>query len=159
MMEIMHPIVLSVVTNLCTSLAQPMRSIKLMKVAFATSHGRMAPCFGGVELRIVNSNADLQDARVLSTHGWHPLAWGRELMRLDVTLLMCASVDQTTWAALRGHGIQVIPNSVGDPAAVFATWRNGRLSLPQLWPVYPVGFNGHRGFGAGRKRRLRGGRE
>ena len=134
-----------------------MQSLNVMKVALATSHGRMAPCFGGVELRIVDNNADLRDAPVLSTHGWHPLVWGRELMRRDVTLLMCAGIDQATWAALRGHGIQVIPNAIGDPATVFATWRSGRLSPPQLWPAYPVGFGGRRGFGAGRRRRFRGG--
>jgi len=139
-------------------LAQPMRHLNLMKVALATSHGRMAPCFGGVELRIVDDNADLPDARVLSTHGWHPLAWGRELMRHDVTLLMCAGIDQATWAAVQGHGIQVIPNAIGDPEPVFAAWRNGHLSPPQLWPAYPVGFGGRRGFGASRRRRFRGGR-
>ena len=158
MAEITHPIALSVVMNLCASLAQPMQCLKLMKVALATSHGRMAPCFGGVELRVVENNADLQDARVLSTHGWHPLAWGRELMRRDVALLMCAGIDQATWSAVQGHGIQVIPNAIGDPEPVFAAWRNGRLSPPQLWPAYPVGFGGRRGFGASRRRRFRGGR-
>jgi hypothetical protein len=144
--------------NPCASLAQLLQCLKLMNVALVTSHGRMAPCFGGVELQIVDDNAELREARVLSTHDWHPLAWGRELMRRDVTLLMCAGVDQATWAALRGHGIQVIPNAIGDPATVFATWRSGRLSPPQLWPAYPVGFGGRRGFGGGRRRRFHGGR-
>jgi len=118
----------------------------------------MAPCFGGVELQIVEGDEDLRDGHIVSTHGWHPLAWGRELMRRDVALLLCAGIDQATWAALRGHGIQVIPNAIGDPATVFATWRNGSLIPPGLWPAYPVGFGGSRMFGAGRRRRFRGGR-
>lgn len=158
MAEITYPIALSVVMNLCASLAQPMRCLKLMKVALVTSHGRMAPCFGGVELRIVDNNGDLRDAHVLSTHGWHPLVWGRELMRRDVTLLLCAGIDQATWAAVRGHGIQVIPNAIGDPATVFGTWRNGGLNPPQLWPAYPAGFGRRGGSGSGRRRRFRGGR-
>ena len=47
-----------------------------MKVALATSQGRMVPCFAGVELWIVKENADVNKAEVFSTHGWHPLAWG-----------------------------------------------------------------------------------
>ena len=135
-----------------------MRYHFLMKLALATSHGRMASCFGGVELRIVDDNADLREARVLSTHGWHPLAWGRELMSRDVTLLMCAGIDHATWAAVQGYGIQVIPNAIGNPETVFETWRNGHLSPPRLWPADPVGFRGRRRFGAGRRRRFHGGR-
>jgi len=79
-------------------------------------------------------------------------------MRRDVTLLLCAGVDQATWAALQGHGIQVIPNAIGDPGAVFSTWRNGRLNPPPVWPDDPVGLGAARGFGTGRRRRFRGGR-
>jgi len=162
--------------------AQPMRYKQVMKVALATSHGRMAPCFAGVELRIVaehtalqsrdggktGGQADLVDADVLSTHGWHPLAWGRELMRRDVGLLLCAGIDQGTWAAIQGHGIQVIPNAIGDTQAAFGAWHSGRLSLPRVWPSYPAGLAGFGaggfdrlaagGFGPGRRRRFRGGR-
>ena len=135
-----------------------MRYPFLMKLALATSHGRMASCFGGVELRIVDDDVDLREARVLSTHGWHPLAWGRELMRRDVALLMCAGIDQATWAAVQGHGIQVIPNAIGEPATVFVAWRKGQLNPPQVWPAYPVRFGGSRGSGGGRRRRFHGGR-
>lgn len=139
-------------------LAQPVLYFTSMKMALTTSHGRMAPCFAGVELRIIDDNADLHEAHILSTRRWHPLVWGRELMRRDVTLLMCAGVNQATWAALRGHGIQVIPNAIGDPGNVLATWRGGRLTPPALWPAYPVGSDRHRGFGGGRRRRFRGGK-
>ena len=132
-----------------------------MKVALATSQGRMAPCFAGVELRIVKENADVNKAEVLSTHGWHPLAWGLELMRHDIGLLLCAGINQGTWSAMQGHGIQVIPNAMGSPATVLAGWRSGQLTLPRLWPAYPVGFDVFTagGFGGGRrKKRFRGGR-
>jgi hypothetical protein len=138
----------------------------LMNAALAISHGRMVPCFAGVELRIVKGNAqtnadeqaDLDRAKVLSTHGWHPLGWGRELMRHDVGLLLCAGIDQSTWASVKGHGIEVIPNSIGEAATVLDAWRRGLLTPPRFWPAYPVGFGGQRDFGAGRRRRFHGGR-
>jgi hypothetical protein len=139
------------------SLARAMRNINAMKAALATSHARMAPCFAGVELRILDENTDLRAAEAVSTHGWHPLAWGRELMRHDVAVLLCAGIDHATWSAIQGHGIQVIPNAIGDPETVLEGWRSGRLSPPAVWPNYPVGF-GAGGLRAGRRRRFRGGR-
>jgi hypothetical protein len=124
-----------------------------MKVALATSHGRMAPCFAGVELRIVQADAGLGAAGMVSTRGWHPLTWGRELMRRDVGLLLCAGIDQGTWGAIQGHGIQVVPGAMGDPDAVWEAWRNGVLRPPPVWPAYPNAFGRRRG-----RRRFRGGR-
>ena len=169
--------------NLRPSLARRMRLVKAMKVALATSHRRMASCFAGVELRIVGENAlpqapaasqgkqaggpqaggqaDLDVAAVVSTRGWHPLAWGRELMRRDVALLLCAGIDHGTWAAIQGHGIQVIPGAMGDPGTALAAWRSGHLRPPQVWPAYPAGFDGLNAGGSGggrRRRRFRGGR-
>jgi len=136
-----------------------------MKVALTTSHGRMAPCFAGVELKILSDKMDLDVANVISSCGWHPLAWGHELMQRDVTLLLCAGIDHGTWAAIQGHGIQVIPNAIGEPDTVFTSWRSGRLSPPQIWPSYPTGVRAGMcdrrtasGFGSGQKRRFRGGR-
>ena len=134
-----------------------------MKAALATSHGRMAPCFAGVELRIVRDDtpgladgqAGFEGAEVLSTQGWHPLGWGRELMRRDVGLLLCAGIDQGTWASIRGHGIEVIPNAMGEATTVLGAWRRGLLAPPQLWPAYPGGLDQSmvRGFGGSRRRR------
>lgn len=150
-----------------------------MKAALATSHGRMAPCFAGVELLIVRDDgprpADAQvapqasqaggrvgsaDAEVLSTHGWHPLGWGRELMRHDVGLLLCAGIAPATWAAIRGHGIEVIPNAMGEAGAVLDAWQSGLLDPPKLWPAYPSGLESFMGNGSGggrRRRRFHGG--
>jgi hypothetical protein len=154
-----------------------------MKVALATSHGRMAPCLAGVDLLVIDqaladqsgavgimrggardssgngrdAKAALESGQVFSTHGWHSLAWGRELMLRDVTLLLCAGVDHWTWAAIRGHGIRVIPNAFGETDVVVSAWRNGQLSSHRVWPAYPVGFVGVGGFGA-RRGRFRGGR-
>lgn len=134
-----------------------------MKVALSISHGRMAPCFAGVELWLIQANAitktgepaDLTDAEILSTHGWHPLVWGRELMRHDVGLLLCAGMAAGTWAAIQGHGIEVIPNAMGDVGTVLAAWRDGHLSPSRSWPAYPGGFDDlvFRGCGGGRRRR------
>lgn len=133
-----------------------------MKAALATSHGRMAPCFAGVVLWIVQEDVQTACERdeVLSTHGWHPLAWGRELMRHEVGLLLCSGIDQSTWASVQGHGIQVIPNTMGATGSVLAAWRSGHLSPPKLWPAYlnDLGCNAS-GFGGGcRRRRFRSGR-
>jgi hypothetical protein len=150
-----------------------------MKAALAISHGRMAPCFAGVDLRIIKDSAptkageqaapqasqaggqvDLDGAEVLSTQGWHPLGWGRELMQRDVGLLLCAGIDQGTWASVKGHGIEVIPNAMGEAATILDAWRRGLLAPPRLWPAYPSGFNpfAERGFAGGhRRRRFHGG--
>ena len=136
-----------------------------MKVALTTSHGRMAPCFAGVELRVLSDEMNLAVAKVVLTCGWHPLGWGHELMQRDITLLLCAGIDRGTWSAVQGHGIQVIPNAIGEPEAVFSSWRSGQLCPPQVWPSYPAGVGAGGfdrrnagGFGSGQRRRFRGGR-
>jgi hypothetical protein len=141
-----------------------------MKVALAISHGRVAPCFAGVPLCVVDDDAstkgdaraDLRDAEAVATEGWHPLAWGRELMRRDVGLLLCAGIAPGTWAATQGHGIKVIPDAMGEADAVLAAWRSGHLTPPQMWPVTPNGgdalaMRGSAGGGR-RRRRFHGGR-
>jgi hypothetical protein len=129
-----------------------------MNVALTTSHERMAPCFSGVELRVVGPQSDLETAKVVVTRAWHPLVWGRELMRRDVNTLLCAGIDQVVWAGIRGYGIQVIPNTLGDPAEVLNQWSAGRLAVPQTWPMLPGMPDPDRGKGGGRRRRFRGGR-
>ncbi len=104
-------------------------------------------------MRIVQVNEDLAAATVISTRGWHPLVWGRELMRRDVGVLLCAGIDQGTWGAIQGHGIQVVPGAMGDPGAVWEAWTGGSLRPPRVWPAYPGRFGGGR-----RRRRFRGGR-
>ncbi len=130
-----------------------------MKAAAAISHGRVAPCFAGVEIWIVEQpsassapdHSERSEVEVISTHGWHPLGWGRELMRHDVGLLLCAGIEPGTWAAVRGHGIEVIPHAMGDVASVLEAWRKGMLSPPSLWPANPKGCEGLR-EGRGRRR-------
>jgi hypothetical protein len=124
----------------------------------------MAPCFAGADLRIVRNDAfpgpvGLRDAEAVDTHGWHPLSWGRELMRRDVGLLLCAGIDQGTWSSIKGHGIEVIPNAMGVAGVVFNAWRRGQLAPPRIWPAYPVGWGRlpGGGMGRGRRRRFRGG--
>lgn len=141
-----------------------------MKTALVISNGRMASCFAGVDLWLVDGDAavpaveaptEAGGAEVLPTHGWHPLAWGRELARHGVGLLLCVGIAPGTWATVRGHGIEVIPNVTGDMASVLAAWRDGKLSPPQLWPEVPDGIGTGAALGRGggrRRRRFRGGR-
>jgi len=133
-----------------------------MKLALATTHDRMAPCFAGVDLKIMDQAGTVEEAVTVSTHGWHPLSWGRELMRRDVSLVLCAGIDQGTWASIQGHGIEVVPGAMGDPDAALTAWRAGQLGPPALWPAYAGGMNGlsrRSGCGAGRRRRCRRGRQ
>ena len=123
-----------------------------MNIALTTSHDRMAPCFAGVDLSIVDEQTPLGGARRLSTHGWHPLAWGRELMKNDVAVLLCAGIDLATWGGLCGHGIQVVPTAMGSPENVLAAWREKQLRPTPVWPAYAAPPRG------GRRRRFRGGR-
>ena len=129
-----------------------------MNVALTTSHGRMAPCFSGVDLRVIGAQSDLEAGEVVATRAWHPLVWGRELMRRDVNTLLCAGIDQVVWAGIRGYGIQVIPNAMGDPGQAWNQWLTGHLAVPQPRFVFPGMRGPGRGRGGGRGRRFRGGR-
>lgn len=131
--------------------------IVVMNIALTTSHDRMAPCFAGVELRILSADAEIGNAGLVSTRGWHPLAWGHELMHRDVGVLICASLNLQTWAGIRGHGIQVIPEAIGDPDTVLKAWQCHQLTPPRVWPMYGSSLGGT-GYGAGRRHRFRGGR-
>ncbi len=116
-----------------------------MKTALTISQGRMAPCFAGVELRIVEASLSatddsalvLETAQVFSTQGWHPLGWGRELVRHNVEVLLCAGIDQSTWASILGHGIRVVPTTLGAADEVLSAWRDGSLTVPRIWPPIP----------------------
>ena len=129
-----------------------------MNVALTISHGRMAPCFSGVELRVIESQGDPEQAEDIVTQAWHPLVWGRELMRRDVNTLLCAGIEQGVWAGIRGYGIEVIPNAMGNPGEVLNQWLNGRLVVPQTCTMASNVPDSSCGRGAGRGRRFRGGR-
>lgn len=140
-----------------------------MKVALTISHTKIASCFAGVELWVVDSKTLPESAggkglQIIKTAGWHPLWWGRELCHCGVELLFCTGISRETWAAVRGHGIEVIANVTGDPAAVLDAWRKGQLHPSGLWPE-DFAMNGKGGtdmqFFAGcrrGRRRFRGGR-
>ncbi len=77
-------------------------------------------------------------------------------MRRDVGTLLCAGIDLPKWNGIRGHGIRVVPDAMGEPAVVLNSWCNGQLQLPPEWPVYA---DWPANAGKGRKRhRTRGGR-
>ena len=125
-----------------------------VKIGMTTNRDRITPCFAGVELWILAETQDLGEREVMNTEGWHPLAWPKELMRHDVSVLLCSGIDQFVWGALRGYGIQVIPNATGGAEDVLRQWRSGLLAAPQVWPPDPS-----RGRGGCRSRRwFRGGR-
>ena len=140
-----------------------------MKAAFVMTNGRMAPCFAGVEVRLVEkktgmegeASSGLKEAEILSTKTWHPLQWGRELALHGVNVLLCAGIMPGTWAAVCGNGIEVIPNAMGAAENVLALWCGGKVTPPQTWPAYPPGAAPFMKYGAGigrRRRRLRGGK-
>lgn len=82
------------------------------------------------------------------TAGWGVLEWGRELVRRDVGLLFCSGIDHFLWGALKGNGIDVIPDAVGEPEQVLKLWHGGVLAASAEWP--------HHARGGCRRERLRG---
>ena len=126
-----------------------------MNVALTTSHGRLAPCFPGAALHVVAPNREWSDSSVVSTDGWDPLVWGRELLRRDVSVLLCSGMFPFLWGVLQGYGIRVVPNASGSAADVLQAWRSGDLTVPEAWPCEP-GVRCCRGRWG--RRRFRGGR-
>ena len=120
-----------------------------------TTRERMAPCLPGAELWILDENDEVRVHKTVTTAGWHALAWGGELMRRDVGILLCSGIDQFLWGALQGYGIQVIPNAMGMPNKALEQWRSGELTALQMWPPYPPLYGRGR---CGKGRRFRGGR-
>ncbi|TFH15420.1 MAG: hypothetical protein E4H02_07920 [Lentisphaerales bacterium] len=73
----------------------------------------------------------------MNTQNWRALGWGQELMQRDVSVLLCAGVDRFSCGALQGYGIEVFPNAVGSPDEALKQWRNGELTVPQMWSSRP----------------------
>ena len=125
-----------------------------MNVGMTTDGERMCPCFSGACLWILDQDEDIDRHWSVATGSWQSLGWSRQLMRLDVGVVLCVGVDQFLWGALKGYGIEVVPNAVGRPSEVLKQWRRGELVPPDMWPVRLPRCGG------GRRRRLgfRGGR-
>ena len=132
---------------------------KHMILALTISHGRMAPCFAGVEICLLSEDENIDNGVRISTHDWHPLSWGYELRRKGVKLLLCSGIDLSTWSGLQGHGIRVIPNIMGDPEKVLTQWRQGALQQPESWPPYSPDYRGAPSYQGGKRRRYRGGQQ
>jgi predicted Fe-Mo cluster-binding NifX family protein len=113
-----------------------------MNIGLTVVSGRVSPCFRGVNLWILGDHAGLERKCVAETQDWGDLAWGQELMKRDVSVLICAGLNQFLWGALKGHGIDVVPNAVGEPDEVLGQWQRGALPSPSVWP--PHGRNGCR---------------
>ena len=123
-----------------------------MNIGLTVSNGRIGPCFSGVSLWIACSNVNIDQKQVIDTAAWQALDWGQELMRHNVSTLLCAGIDQFLWGALQGHGIKVVPDAIGLPEEILDQWQAGKLTVPQIWP--PQMRNGcRRGFRRGRGRR------
>ncbi len=126
-----------------------------MKIALAARNGQVAPLFSGVEVLIYRyeSGKAVLEKRV-QTSDWPALAWGPNLMREDVSLLICDGLDHFLWGSLRGYGINVAPEAGGKVDEALGLWQHGKLPVPETWP--PVAVVCAR-RGAGRRNRWRGG--
>ncbi len=98
-----------------------------MKTALTIRNGRMAACISGVELWLVAENETTEEHELVQTMGWQQLVWGRELMRRDVSVLLCAGIDRFVSGSLQGHGINVMPHVTGPAKEVLQDWRAGKL--------------------------------
>lgn len=117
-----------------------------MNIGLTVSRRRMSPCLPGVDLWILSGTAEVKEKQVVETEKWHSLAWGRELMQRNVNVLLCAGISRFLWGALRGDGIQVVPDAMGVPDEVAEQWQSGGLTVPRMWPPHVQG--GHqRRFG------------
>lgn len=87
----------------------------------------MAPCFPGAELWVVEADGDVGVHHTVETDGWSVGSWTNELMRRDVTVLLCSGIDRFLWGALNGYGITVVADALGEPFEVLKRWREGGL--------------------------------
>lgn len=124
-----------------------------MNVAAASAEGRVAPCLSGVDLLVEQAcGAEPGGREIISTAGWGLVEWSHELLRRDVSVLLCSGIDQFLHGVLQGYGIAVIPHVAGQTDAVLRRWRSGAIR-----PAAPE----DRGRKAGVRRartRFRGGR-
>lgn len=132
-----------------------------MIAGLTVNDGRVAPCFAGVELWIVDSEGTAGAPQIFKTDDWPALTWGRELSSRNINILICSGIDRFLWGALQGVGIDVIPNVMGSCAEVIDLWKQGTLTMPQMWPAYGPAVGMGRGMGRGMRRgrrRMRGGK-
>ena len=102
-----------------------------MKTAFVVNNNRMASCFAGNELWIYYNLADSDKYDVVDTGGWEMRDWITELYKRDVGWLLCAGIDRFLYGSLRGNGIILIPNVIGEVDEVKNKWRQGLISNNQ----------------------------
>ena len=125
-----------------------------MNVVLTTKNGRIAPCFTGVELWIIGPGQSAGECRVIYTAGRDPVLWARDLVRADVSTLLCTGIDMFVSGSIRGNGIQVITEAIGTVDEVLNRWRAGELKTQ---PIYPQRDRRYRGPQVGRNTRFRGG--
>lgn len=94
----------------------------------------MAPIFPGIVLQLREEKDIHQVRESIHTDTWRQLSWGTQLMTRNINLLICAGIDQFLWGALRGTGIDVIPNATGTVNRAIGLWRVGLLRPPATWP-------------------------
>jgi hypothetical protein len=128
-----------------------------VKTALTTNGGRMASCFAGTQLWLVSPSQPTTDHQTIDTTRWEALAWGRELMRHDVSVLLCTGIDRFVAGSLQGHGIRVIAGVTGNAQSVLTDWRAGKLAMPEASPTWTASPDWRRacigGCHGGRKRR------
>jgi hypothetical protein len=125
-----------------------------MNVAATCADGRMASCLVGVQIIVEHpGEADQGRRETVSTAGWHLATWGHELLRRDVSVLLCSGIDQFLHGALHGYGIRVVPNVVGPVDTAIEQSRRGAFRITSGDPgMGPEGNRVRRRFRRGRNR-------
>lgn len=103
-----------------------------MNISLTVRAGRVSPCFSGSDLWIIDSELGLDEARVIGTSDWCSITWRNELMRSDVSALLCSGIDNFMAGVLNGCGIDVVSNIIGSPEEVFRAWNEGALESEYL---------------------------
>jgi predicted Fe-Mo cluster-binding NifX family protein len=135
----------------CSYTGRGIREPLVMRVAFATWNGRIAPVFDVTRrLHVVET-----DGRRVVRESEEPLeddapgARAARLAALRVEALVCGAISRPQEALVRAYGVAVVPFVTGELHEVVDAWRAGALESEAF--AMP-------GCGRGRDRRFRGGR-
>lgn len=105
-----------------------------MRLALVTDEGRITPVFEGSQIMLVDVSKGVFECQVINTDSWKSLSWGKHLMQYDVETLLCSGIEQFEFGMIKGHGIAIIPDAMGNVLEVLEYWRRGILKKPHLWP-------------------------
>lgn len=125
-----------------------------MKIAIPTFGERISPrfdCACTILLLTIEDNSVTED-RVIDIGSWSPVERIDKLKNLEIDVLLCGGIDNSSYEQLKSRGIDVIPWITGNVSDVVLGFLNGHIE-----PQAMIGSGGRccgrwRFRGRGRKR-------